>query len=153
MYLQWVNIKHWSLAFLDPNPTSVAPNFLMVSAFPVLLCRILDPIYFGTYPEVLHTRLGDRLPKFSESEVRSLRGSVDFLGINHYTTHYGADITNASIPLPENLIDAGAASLSMHLHLIPTFGPVEDFAFNITNFQRVVYYMIITSKVDLVCIM
>ena len=116
----------------------------------MLFCRILDPIYFGRYPEVLQTRLGDRLPKFSESEVRSLRGSVDFLGINHYTTHYGADITNASIPLPENLIDAGAASLSMQLHLFPILGPAEDFASNITNFHRVVCYMIITSKVDLV---
>lgn len=116
----------------------------------MLLCRILDPIYFGTYPEVLRTRLGDRLPKFSESEVRSLRGSVDFLGINHYTTHYGADIANASIPLPEHLIDAGAVSLSMHLHLIPILWLAEDFALNITDFQRVVCCIMIISKVDLV---
>lgn len=67
---------------------------------------VLDPIYYGRYPEMLVDRLGDRLPRFSEGEAQLLRGSVDFLGINHYTTHYAVDQTNSTEQL-----DSGAASV------------------------------------------
>lgn len=78
--------------------------------FRLVWCRVLDPIFYGRYPEVLVRRLGDRLPRFSETEVQSLQGSVDFLGINHYTTHYALDQSNSSQHL-----DSGAASVGMHL--------------------------------------
>lgn len=48
----------------------------------------LDPIYFGDYPAIMRKKLGDRLPQFSPDEVAVLRGSLDFLGLNHYTTRY-----------------------------------------------------------------
>ena len=32
--------------------------------------------------------LGPRLPKFTEEEKKLLKGSSDFLGINHYTSRY-----------------------------------------------------------------
>ncbi|GAB2277148.1 Beta-glucosidase 42 [Dionaea muscipula] len=53
----------------------------------------LDPIYFGDYPEVMRERLGDRLPKFSEEDRVLLRDSVDFIGLNHYTSRYIAHST------------------------------------------------------------
>ncbi|KAJ4810412.1 Beta-glucosidase [Rhynchospora pubera] len=46
----------------------------------------LDPIFFGDYPETMRKRLGDRLPNFSERERENLRNSVDFVGLNHYTS-------------------------------------------------------------------
>ncbi|KAL8166225.1 hypothetical protein V2J09_007724 [Rumex salicifolius] len=53
----------------------------------------LNPIYYGDYPEVMRDRLGDRLPKFLEEERGLLRNSVDFIGLNHYTTRYIAHST------------------------------------------------------------
>lgn len=50
--------------------------------------RYLDPIYFGDYPVVMSQKLGDRLPKFSEEEKELLRNSVDFIGLNHYTSRF-----------------------------------------------------------------
>jgi beta-glucosidase len=50
-----------------------------------------DPLYFGTYPESMAARLKERLPHFSDRDRGLLRGSSDFFGINHYTTHYAAD--------------------------------------------------------------
>lgn len=30
----------------------------------------------------------DRLPSFTEDEATALKGSFDFIGLNHYTAHY-----------------------------------------------------------------
>ncbi|CAM6065645.1 unnamed protein product [Sphagnum tenellum] len=48
----------------------------------------LDPIYFGDYPAVMRENVGNRLPHFSEDEILLLRGCLDFIGINHYTSRY-----------------------------------------------------------------
>lgn len=48
----------------------------------------LDPIMFGDYPEIMRKRVGDRLPNFSLEQRDEIKGSLDFLGINHYTTNY-----------------------------------------------------------------
>ena len=53
-----------------------------------------DPIYFGEYPEVMRERLGDRLPSFSDEDVKLIKGSTDFFGLNHYTTLYASHIEN-----------------------------------------------------------
>lgn len=35
--------------------------------------------------------VGERLPKFSEEEIKLVKGSVDFVGINQYTSFYMFD--------------------------------------------------------------
>lgn len=45
-----------------------------------------DPIFLGDYPEVMKTRVGDRLPQFTEEDKALIKGSSDFFGLNHYTT-------------------------------------------------------------------
>lgn len=34
---------------------------------------------------------GSRLPRFSKDEIEMLRGSVDFIGLNHYSSRYLTD--------------------------------------------------------------
>ncbi|PIN14108.1 Beta-glucosidase, lactase phlorizinhydrolase [Handroanthus impetiginosus] len=48
----------------------------------------LDPIYYGDYPKSMQEKLGDFLPKFSERDKELLKNSVDFIGLNHYTTRF-----------------------------------------------------------------
>ncbi|KAL5100953.1 hypothetical protein RYX36_005280 [Vicia faba] len=48
----------------------------------------LDPLIFGDYPNSMKSRVGTRLPKFSKSQASLVKGSLDFVGINHYTTFY-----------------------------------------------------------------
>ncbi|XP_023884565.1 beta-glucosidase 42 isoform X1 [Quercus suber] len=55
----------------------------------------LHPIYFGDYPEVMQERLGDRLPKFSVEEKDLLRNSIDFVGLNHYTSRFIAHVPDS----------------------------------------------------------
>ncbi|XP_058071336.1 beta-glucosidase 40-like [Magnolia sinica] len=71
----------------------------------------LDPLYLGDYPSSMRERAGGRLPKFSKEQLNDLKGSLDFLGINHYTTNYAMDISNDSNILGilnnDTLVDAG----------------------------------------------
>ena len=45
------------------------------------------PIFQGDYPAVMRERVGSRLPRFTREQREVLKGSADFLGLNHYTTH------------------------------------------------------------------
>lgn len=54
-----------------------------------------DPVYTGDYPAVMRERLGRRLPQFTDNEKNLLKGSVDFLGLNHYSTMYAAQAPGA----------------------------------------------------------
>ncbi|CAD6338617.1 unnamed protein product [Miscanthus lutarioriparius] len=47
----------------------------------------LDPLMFGHYPP-MQKLAGDRLPQFSTQASKLVSGSLDFVGINHYTTLY-----------------------------------------------------------------
>ena len=57
-----------------------------------------DPLYHGDYPISMRARLGDRLPTFSDEDRARIRGSADFFGLNHYTTHLVADGEGESDP-------------------------------------------------------
>ncbi|XP_057971557.1 beta-glucosidase 18-like [Malania oleifera] len=52
---------------------------------------VLDPLLKGDYPLEMHNFLGSDLPKFSPSESNNLKDSIDFIGINHYSTLYAKD--------------------------------------------------------------
>lgn len=54
-------------------------------------CRVMDPLVHGHYPATMRNDLQDRLPTFSEEEAKAVKGSFDFIGLNHYTTHYAKD--------------------------------------------------------------
>ncbi|KAI3757063.1 hypothetical protein L6452_04596 [Arctium lappa] len=54
----------------------------------------LDPIFLGDYPKSMRERLGDLLPVFSDKDKDILRNSVDFVGLNHYTSRFVSHKTN-----------------------------------------------------------
>ena len=57
------------------------------------LIRFLHPIVFGSYPDSVKKEVGWRLPNFTAQEVKKVRGSVDFLGLNVATATYAYDGT------------------------------------------------------------
>lgn len=61
-----------------------------------------DPVVFGDYPSVMRERVGARLPQFTPEERALVKGSADFLGLNHYSTLYASETP------PENGNDIGA---------------------------------------------
>jgi len=58
----------------------------------------MEPLTSGKYPKSMHSLVGKRLPKFSKKETKLLTGSMDFLGLNYYTTNYAANASKANKP-------------------------------------------------------
>ncbi|KAJ4726266.1 Beta-glucosidase, partial [Melia azedarach] len=57
---------------------------------------MLDPLVFGDYPPEMRQYLGPALPSFSQEETKLIKGSLDFIGINHYSTLYATDCIHSS---------------------------------------------------------
>lgn len=51
----------------------------------------MHPLVYGEYPKTIQNIVGNRLPKFTKEEVKIVKGSFDFIGINQYTTYYMYD--------------------------------------------------------------
>ncbi|KAE8732914.1 Beta-glucosidase 40 [Hibiscus syriacus] len=83
-------------------------------------CRFLDPLIIGDYPSSMRSRVGTRLPTFTESETALLKCSLDFVGINHYSTYYASE--NGTNPIGDLLndvvSDANAYAIRTKLHFI-----------------------------------
>ena len=92
-------------------------SFLHKKCYVIILsccnCRFLDPLMFGDYPSSMRERVGSRLPTFSRSEASLLKGSLDFVGINHYTTFYARHNKSNVIGtlLNDSVSDSGAITL------------------------------------------
>ncbi|KAJ7943360.1 Beta-glucosidase [Quillaja saponaria] len=71
----------------------------------------LDPLIFGDYPSSMRIRVGRRLPNFSQYEATLLKGSLDFVGINHYTTFYARKQDLVHKLLNDSLGDSDTLSL------------------------------------------
>nr|XP_043627485.1 beta-glucosidase 18-like [Erigeron canadensis] len=56
----------------------------------------LDPLIFGDYPTEMRQYLGNQLPRFSIAESTFMKNSVDFIGVNHYSTLYAKDCIYSS---------------------------------------------------------
>ncbi|XP_039122996.1 beta-glucosidase 1-like [Dioscorea cayenensis subsp. rotundata] len=57
----------------------------------------LHPIIYGEYPKSMQMIVKERLPKFSPEEVKMVKGSTDYVGINQYTAYY---MYAPQVPLP-----------------------------------------------------
>ncbi|KAK4484053.1 hypothetical protein RD792_011272 [Penstemon davidsonii] len=67
----------------------------------------LDPIIIGDYPRSMRTRVRRRLPRFSKIQSSLVKGSFDFIGINHYTTWYASKANIKGQP-NDSISDPGA---------------------------------------------
>ncbi|XP_028805434.1 beta-glucosidase 44-like [Neltuma alba] len=70
---------------------SKADNYAAQRARDFHLGWFLHPIVYGEYPKTIQNIVGKRLPKFTQEEVKIVKGSIDFVGINQYTTYYMYD--------------------------------------------------------------
>ncbi|XP_042447316.1 beta-glucosidase 1-like [Zingiber officinale] len=48
----------------------------------------LHPIIYGEYPKSMQVIVRERLPRFTEEEIKIVKGSIDYVGINQYTAYY-----------------------------------------------------------------
>ncbi|XP_060524406.1 myrosinase 1-like [Cylas formicarius] len=77
------------------------------------------PIFFGDYPEVMKTRIEERslkeglahsrLPEFTDSMKKIMKGTADYLCINMYTSILTKWVEDAPISKPSRGLDMGIA--------------------------------------------
>ncbi|KAK6133889.1 hypothetical protein DH2020_032350 [Rehmannia glutinosa] len=69
----------------------------------------IEPLIVGDYPKSMRSRVGSRLPRFSPAQSNLLKGSFDFIGINHYTTWFAKENTTniIGVALNDTLADSG----------------------------------------------
>jgi beta-glucosidase/6-phospho-beta-glucosidase/beta-galactosidase len=86
----------------------------------------MGPCVFGDYPSIVKRRAGAVLPSFTPDQQRALKGSIDFLAINHYTSRYVRQPTGAE-PAPGQGYreDKWTDTLTEDAHGNP-IGPVAD---------------------------
>ncbi|KAL3828986.1 hypothetical protein ACJIZ3_017788 [Penstemon smallii] len=58
----------------------------------------LRPVIFGDYPDTMKLYADTRLPRFTDDQSKNLKGSVDFVGVNYYTSLYAKDAVIAISP-------------------------------------------------------
>ncbi|XP_030496087.2 beta-glucosidase 12 [Cannabis sativa] len=89
-------MSHWMIPKYETTDSRLAT----LRALDFSIGWILDPIMMGDYPESMRSLVGSRLPKFSKEESTIVKGSIDFVGLNYYTTKYveDASTTNSTIP-------------------------------------------------------
>ena len=81
-------------------------TYLSKKLIQMLYCRFMEPLTNGEYPKTMQSLVGKRLPKFSANEIKLLRGSFDFIGLNYYTSYYATNAPELSEARPSYLTDS-----------------------------------------------
>ncbi|KAI7815271.1 glycoside hydrolase, partial [Rhyzopertha dominica] len=98
--------------YFDPHTESCGDRQARERALQFFFGWWANPVYGpkGNYPQVLIDRIAERsglegyrksrLPAFTNEEIKYIKGSADFLGLNHYTTRYAENIPEPEIGEP-----------------------------------------------------
>jgi len=76
-------VSHWFV----PNTDTPADRRAVQRSLDFMLGWFLGPIVHGAYPGTMTSFLGDRLPPFTPEQIKLVKGSYDFIGVNYYTTY------------------------------------------------------------------
>ncbi|XP_059429574.1 beta-glucosidase 12-like [Corylus avellana] len=121
-------VSHWMVPFSDAKHNRNAA----LRALDFMLGWFMDPLTHGDYPHSMQSLVGKRLPKFSKKQLKLVKGSFDFIGINYYTANYAANTPHhnsgnaswltdfrANLTTQRNGIPIGAPAGSDWLHVYP----------------------------------
>ncbi|WVY96726.1 hypothetical protein V8G54_028877 [Vigna mungo] len=93
---------HWIVPLYDTE----LDQFASQRALDFMFGWFMEPLTIGEYPKSMQSLVGSRLPKFSDNEIKLLRGSFDFIGLNYYTSYYATDAPELSEARPSYLTDS-----------------------------------------------
>uniref|UniRef100_A0A2P2LKK3 Beta-glucosidase 17-like n=1 Tax=Rhizophora mucronata TaxID=61149 RepID=A0A2P2LKK3_RHIMU len=107
-------------------------TFWMVPKYPTTSCRkaaltaldfffgwIIHPMTYGDYPETMRDLVGDRLPKFTVADMKMVKGSLDFVGVNYYTARFAEEATASGCDIDLSYTTDSHANLTTERNGIP----------------------------------
>uniref|UniRef100_A0A803P8B4 Uncharacterized protein n=1 Tax=Cannabis sativa TaxID=3483 RepID=A0A803P8B4_CANSA len=74
--------------FMEPLTDTEDDKEAAIRYMDFLFGWYLEPLIFGDYPQIMRDYVQERLPIFTIEEKRLIRGSLDFIGVNYYTSRY-----------------------------------------------------------------
>ncbi|ERN10581.1 hypothetical protein AMTR_s00028p00104290 [Amborella trichopoda] len=80
--------------------------------------QVLRPFVLGYHPSSMKTQVGNHLPQFSKAQSALIKGSLDFVGINHYITYYAQKKTPLTLLVSFSMIPYETLWLSPYVILI-----------------------------------
>ncbi|KAK3020836.1 hypothetical protein RJ639_045518, partial [Escallonia herrerae] len=96
----------------------------------------VNPLVFGDYPDIMKKKAGTRIPAFTKLESKQLKGSYDFLGVNHHITIYIKDkSSNLQMECRDFSADLAAEMICMSVILQPK---VNQFLYKILSQRQVI---------------
>ncbi|XP_058227514.1 beta-glucosidase 11-like isoform X2 [Rhododendron vialii] len=85
----------------------------------------VNPLVFGDYPNIVRKNAGTRIPAFTNLESQQVKGSFDFLGLNHYATLYIKDNPNKlNLDIRDFNADMAVDMISVHGDTPPDQFPI-----------------------------
>ncbi|KAG5567727.1 hypothetical protein RHGRI_003052 [Rhododendron griersonianum] len=113
------------------EPYIAAHNILLAHASAASLYKnkyqvlFVNPLVFGDYPNIVKKNAGTRIPAFTNLESQQIKGSFDFLGLNHYATLYIKDNPNKlKMDIRDFNADMAADMIPMHGDTPPDQFPI-----------------------------
>ncbi|XP_047153760.1 beta-glucosidase 13-like [Vigna umbellata] len=75
-------------------------------ALDFMLGWFVEPLTSGKYPKSMRSLVGNRLPEFSQQQMKLVNGSFDFIGLNYYTSSYAIHAPQLGTVKPNYNTDA-----------------------------------------------
>ena len=91
---------------------------------------MLDPLVYGHYPAEMRDCLGLELPRFSDRDKELIKGSMDFIGLNHYSALYVKDCIYSACSMGDDRPIRGFLSKLTERDGIPIGEPVQYYTCN-----------------------
>ncbi|BAT91797.1 hypothetical protein VIGAN_07042600 [Vigna angularis var. angularis] len=101
-------------------------------ALDFMLGWFVEPLTSGKYPKSMRSLVGNRLPEFSQQQMKLVNGSFDFIGLNYYTSNYATHApqlgtvkpnyntdANTNLTTERNGIPIGPTAASSWLYVYP----------------------------------
>ncbi|KAG6505132.1 beta-glucosidase 22-like [Zingiber officinale] len=137
----WMGINVYTFWFY-PDTNSSADIAATQRTIDFYVGWILNPLVNGDYPETMKKNAGSRLPSFTGNQSQLVKGSFDYIGINHYSSIYVKDNPNSlKMKLRDFSFDAASDISSLRNATPGQFDPTKAAPIDSQGMQYILQYI------------